>query len=392
MFDHLNRNYIARLNSDGTLDLTFDPGLGADALVVSLSTLADGRVVLGGVFNSINGVAFNHVGRLLTNGAPDPSFSPSGFNSGVNAVSAESNLRVVVGGGFSLPTQSLIKLFSDGSLDLNFNPSVGLNGPVHCLLVQSNGQVLLGGAFTFINGSPCSGVARLNVDGSVDPRFACNVLSQGTVYCLAMQPDGKVVVGGDFGIIGKDNQVRLARFNADGSLDPGFDPGSGANATVFALAVQPSGKIILGGSFTALDNTSRSHLGRLLPNGSLDQEFDPGSGANNTVYAVVVLPDSDVIIGGAFDLFNGIPRNGVAKIKANDADPKFVSIAFASGDRNSAQMLLTTLPGHTYVLEASADLINWSPVATNTATGVTLSMVDYRSSRSEKRFYRAQQL
>ena len=390
IFANTNRNYIARLNTNGTHDLSFDPGLGADALVASVACLPDGKIMLGGSFTNLNGLPYNRLGKLLPSGLPDAGFSQgAGFNAAVNAISLQENGRTLAAGGFTLPVEGLIQVQPGGSVDHSFDPGLGSDGPVHCVLANG-GQVLIGGAFSAFNGFPRSRVARLNADGGVDLGFIPAAITNGSVYCLDVQPDGRVLIGGDFFTTAGTNRVGLARLNPDGSLDSTFDVGPGANAPVFALAVQDTGKIIAAGSFTSINNTNWNRFARLRANGSLDLGFDPGTGANSTVYAVALLPDGNFLIGGDFTVVNGLPRSRIAKIKSDDKDPQFISILAAPG--LPAQISLTTVAGRAYVLEASPNLLNWSPVLTNTATGPTLTLTDPNPNTGTNRFYRARQL
>ena len=91
-------------------------------------------------------------------------------------------------------------------------------------------------------------IARLNADGSVDASF--NPDANGAVNSLAVQPDGKVLVGGFFTTIGGQTRNNIARLNADGSADASFNPV--ADNTVISLAVQPDGKVLVGGNFTTV--------------------------------------------------------------------------------------------------------------------------------------------
>src|SRR3989442_1057348 len=72
------------------------------------------------------------------------------------------------------------------------NGLAGANGKVIALAVQGDNKVLIAGAFTSVNGMPCTNIARLNRDGSVDRDFQCAVEGTG-IYCLALQSDGKVL-------------------------------------------------------------------------------------------------------------------------------------------------------------------------------------------------------
>ena len=129
-----------------------------------------------------------------------------------------------------------------------------------------------------------------------------------------MQADGKILVGGDFttlggGGTGTTTRNYLGRLNADGSSTTSFDPGAGGNSPVVvgALAVQADGKILVGGKFTRLGGgtgtTTRNYLGRLNADGSLDTGFDPG--ANDSVRALAVQADGKILVGGHFTLLGG---------------------------------------------------------------------------------------
>ena len=127
------------------------------------------------------------------------------------------------------------------------------------------------------------------------------------VGAVVVQGDGKIVLGGSFTYVFPDtvaqSRNRIARLNPDGSLDVGFNPQ--ANATVYSLAVQPDGKILVGGDFTSLGAYTRSYIGRLNTNGTLDTTFNttvftppPGVTLTARVQAILVQPDGKIVIGG----------------------------------------------------------------------------------------------
>jgi uncharacterized delta-60 repeat protein len=112
-------------------------------------------------------------------------------------------------------------------------------------------------------------------DGSLDAGFDPGKAVIGQVKSLAVQIDGKVLIGGVFTSINGMPRNRVARLHADGTLDSTFDPGPGANIGFNALAVQRDGKMMVGGAF-AFQNTSYGYLGRLNADGSVDESFDAG--------------------------------------------------------------------------------------------------------------------
>ena len=389
VFADTNRNYIARVNADGSHDLTFNPSNGPNALVSAVGVIPDGRVIIGGAFTNVNGTTYRRVARLLTNGLPDPNFNEvPNFNAAVTVLSIQADGRVLVGGGFSVPIRSLTQLRLNGSVDTSFNPGLGANAPVHAVLALPSGAAYVAGAFTQFDGLDASRVARLKPDGSFDSGFVVSAIANGTVYAIGQQSDGKVVVAGDFMLDGRTDNPHVARLNTDGSLDLSFNTNTTANGAVFAITVQPSGKIVIGGDFTAFAGQVRKRYARLNSDGSVDASFDPGNGADGTVYALLPLQDNNILLGGDFHFVNGVPRNGVAKIRANDGQSRFLGIY---RNATNARMVLSVTPGANYVLETSTDLRNWTPIQTNNAANTTLEFLDPAGPGNSQRFYRARQ-
>jgi uncharacterized delta-60 repeat protein len=149
--------------------------------------------------------------------------------------------------------------------------------------------------------------------GQSPPPDTLNPGANGTVFSLAVQPDGQILVGGTFGLLGGQTRNRIARLKADGTLDPAFNPG--ANNSVNSLAVQPDGKILVGGSFTIMAGQARTNLARLNSDGSIDLAFSPA--ANNTVNALVVQPDGMILVGGVFTRLGGLVRINLARLNSD---------------------------------------------------------------------------
>ncbi len=220
--------------------------------------------------------------------------------------------KILVGGNFTAlgdPTTGLIsrsgiaRLNADGTVDLTFDP--GANSQVLALAVQANGQILVGGAFDRLGGGGSgttarSRIGRLNADGSIDAAF--NPGTNGPVRSIAVQPDGRILVGGNFTLLGGAATMArnyIGRLESDGSLDASFDPG--ANRRVLAVVVQSDGQILLGGSFDFLGGggsgtTERRGTGRLFTDGSVDPTFNPG--ANGQIYSIAVQTDGQILVGG----------------------------------------------------------------------------------------------
>src|SRR5439155_22596358 len=142
------------------------------------------------------------------------------------------------------------------------------------LAVQPDGKILVGGTFTNLAGQTRTNIGRLNPDGSPDRLFnpgalagAFSSVTEGAVNCLAMQADGKILVGGSFTSLGGYARTNIGRLNLDGSLDTNFNTwangGANIGGQVYSLAVESDGKVLVGGSFTNLAGEVRNNVGRL---------------------------------------------------------------------------------------------------------------------------------
>ena len=244
------------------------------------------------------------------------SFDPNA-NNDVRVLAVQADGKILVGGFFTSiggQTRNRIALLNpDGSLDATFDPNA--NQGVFAVPVQADGKILVGGYFTSMGGQTRNRIARLSPDGSLDATFDPNVTGTtgtGAVFAVAVQADGKILVGGDFTSISGQTRNNIARLNPDGSLDASFDP----NASFFveALAVQADGKILVGGTFISIGGETRYGIARLNPDGSLDASFD--ANAKYFVFAVAVQADGKILVGGAFQFIGGQPRNRIARLTA----------------------------------------------------------------------------
>ena len=149
----------------------------------------------------------------------------------------------------------LARLNANGSLDGSFNPGPGVFGSyVESLALQPDGKVLVAEGYF---------IRRLNSNGSLDASFGTGVGGFGQVESSVVQSDGKVLIGGLFATINGTNRNNIARLNANGSLDSSFNPGTGADGRVRSVALQSDGKVLIGGDFAAVNGVARPHVARL---------------------------------------------------------------------------------------------------------------------------------
>ena len=315
---------------------SFDPG--ANGVIYAMAVQPDGKILVGGQFSLLGGggsgtFARSRIARLNVDGSVDTTFNPS-VGGSVVTLAVQADGKILVGGVFTMVSgvtrHNIARLNPDGSLDTAFNPGSSgsiYNGEVDVLLVQPDGRILVGGEFLALGGgtgiTPRNRIGRLNANGSVDTTF--NPGANDAVIALALQPDGGIVVGGVFTTLGGATRNRLGRLNANGTLDTTFIAGTNGNV-VTAIALQADGKILVGGDFTGLGGgtgtTPRNKLGRLNADGSVDAGFDPGATASigGIVYTFGVQADGKILVGGTFTgLGNGgtLPRRNIGRLHSD---------------------------------------------------------------------------
>jgi uncharacterized delta-60 repeat protein len=333
---------IARLNPDLSVDTTFTAS--AANTLHAVAVQADGKILIGGVATIVNGDSnVKKLARLNAVGTLDSTFNhgPNLLNNDVFSIAVQPDGRILIGGGFTSVNGSAVstttgvnriaRLNANGTLDTTFNSGLGgANQVVYSIAVQPDGKILIGGGFTSVNGSTVNTttgvnyIARLNEDGTLDTTFNSGLGgADNGVFSIAVQPDGKILIAGYFTSVNGSavspttGVNRIARLNANGTLDTTFNNGlGGANSTVYDVAVQADGKIVIGGDFTSVNGTTGvNRIARLNADGTLDTTFNSGkSGANKIVYSVAVKPDGTVVLGGDFTSVNGLARDKMATL------------------------------------------------------------------------------
>lgn len=365
---------IARLNVDGTLDTSYiaAPNIGN---IKSLLLQNDQKAIISGIFTSINGITAKKMARLNIDGTLDTTFTSVFDSSGVNILEIQlgNDGKIMVSGGLTgtFGNSRLLRLNNDGSVDTTFDSGTGPNYTVSSMIIQSDGKILLGGYFTFYNGIPTNKLIRLNVDGSIDSSFNPPVFS-GATADMAIQPDNKIIAVGEF--FGFSNYVTrlfpngdidssfhvpntgpylysinilnnskiivsgwvskgILRLNNDGSIDSLFNVGTGTSVDGFPLVseIQDDGKIILAGGFGSFNGWYTPNIARILPNGTYDTSFQNFQGASDVIQTGLILPDGRILIGGKFTGYNGKHTSLIALLNSDGV----VDSVFNSHQNNS---------------------------------------------------------
>jgi uncharacterized delta-60 repeat protein len=351
----LNQSQITIHDNEmpASVDLSFNPGDGIQSqyfgygTVNGLALQPDGKILIGGSFDTVEDIGRTNIARLNHDGSLDTSF-----------------------------------VASTGLTDTNGNPS-----QVSVLAVQTNGQIVVAGNFTSVDGTMANGLARLNLDGSIDTNFNAfggfaltnQVTDQygnpiaATLQALIVQPDGKIVICGAFDTVNGVARTNLARLNPDGSLDGGFTAGTDQTilffdeygnpftsaSSVSALAQESDGTILVGGTFALVNGADRTSIAGLNSDGSLDSAFFVGDGVEDddnpgTIKSITVQADGNALIAGQFTSVHGLGQNNLARLYSNGPlDTSFNStvsqfVAAAVGEPDDSVFLAERFSGWGY--------------------------------------------
>ena len=215
---------IFRLNSDGTYDNSFNTGGGFNYLVNSIVLQLDEKILVGGGFVDYSGQTCNRIVRLNSNGSIDTTFdSGSGFNNSVLNITLLADDKILVGGNFTSYSgqtcNRIVRLNSDGSIDTTFDSGSGFNGRVRSILLVNNECVLVGGDFTSYSGQTCNHIVRLNSDGSIDTTFDSGSGFNNIVNTFSVLACERILVGGNFTTYNAVVNNRVASLNFNGTND-----------------------------------------------------------------------------------------------------------------------------------------------------------------------------
>jgi uncharacterized delta-60 repeat protein len=320
------------------------------------------------------------------------------------------------------------RLQPDGTIDEAFHPSANSGaGPgggwVESMAVQRDGKILITGGFESIDGTPSDGIARLNPDGSPDSGFSASLTHWGPgiwANSIALQADGKIILGGSFDTLNNQPILNLARLNPDGSLDPNFDLAPDGEIT--SLALDASGRLLVGGYFTHVAGQPRAGMARLLNTSpateSLSYQGDTitwlRGGTSPDVWATTFELSADgsswTALGEGVPTPNGWQLAGVSAPAGSRLRARgFLASGYANASRGIVESIFTVPPqiittslvrqpfgftvtgpaNQSIVVEGSTDLQTWMPLRTNLvpANGL-LPFIDLDAASASQRFYR----
>ena len=382
----------------------------AGAQIFTSKILNNGKIAVYGDFDLYQGVAINKLAILNPNGSLDTSFNVGlgpnyvdQYYGSSSMISEQSDGKLIVVGTFTdfngVNKNNIVRLNLDGSIDTSFNVGTASDGYISCVKIQSDGKILLGGKFTEFNGQAVASMVRLNIDGTIDASFTIGVgftniinsfTDEGIVKSIDIQDDTKIIVAGNFLKYNNVIKINLVRLNSDGTIDNSFNIGIGggnnttdgtnngqivkvifdnllnkiyvtgiinnfnsnpsynllrlnidgtidttfnftnvigynglnSNGFIYDMNLLSNGKLLVGGEDIALDNCTGNYCSSVVQvnqDGTIDNTFNcKVTGAYTTIYSIDSFEDS-IIISGQFSSVNFAPihKGGIAKILSN---------------------------------------------------------------------------
>jgi uncharacterized delta-60 repeat protein len=364
---------IARLNADGTVDETFNGGIGPRSgataeypysAVSKIIMLPNDKMLISGDFQSYNGVVAPRIARLNADGTIDAAFTPpppgdAHSSDNASAIQADGKIiyhRETVTSDNNVAS-SIVRLNSDGSLDNTFQGQSLGTSYIGGIVIQPDGKILVCGDFSSYGSTTVTDLIRLNSDGSLDNTFHFDDESGFAVYAAAITNDNKIVISGEFDNVNGAFKKNMARLNSDGSLDVTFNA---AEEEIFGVQAEASGSVLILGVYGTIKrlnadgtvdkslivdaNNVNLRFTKAIPlsdgkflligysfNGTyflakLNADFTIDTGLTSLgvgptlsgdIYAATVVPDGKVVLTGGFQYYNGQNKGGIVRLNAD---------------------------------------------------------------------------
>jgi len=324
---------IVRLNSNGTIDTTFNAGNGANFKVKAITIQSNNKVVIGGDFTSFDGEVKRKIARLNSNGSLDSTFNHAsgingGFNGSVNALEVL-NDKIIVGGSFTkyddINANQIVILNQDGSRDTTFSPILFMNS-VNSLQVLENNKIVFAGN-PYVNGSvPFPNIIKVDFDGNEDISFNNGNGFDNNVYVVIKDSNNKLMVGGQFlKYFNNVDKKYITRLKTDGYPDSQFQTVHGFNKAVHSVELNQNNGILVGGEFTSFNGELVNRLALLKPNGEFDSSFYYAEGASSSnsspytpyIYQILSQNDGKIMVSGMFSYYNNVSRSSMVRLQSD---------------------------------------------------------------------------
>jgi len=378
--DGTARISLARLNPNGSHDTSFVSPFVAgstDTIVNALALQPDGKILVGGIVVTPDGnsTQWRNLVRVNSNGSLDTTFNPNPLNvfGIVNKVVVREDGAILCAGNFAGVT--VLNPIDGSPLNTSIPAYGGFFNPVRGFVPDGTGMLIAGNASLM---GPAI-LTRFDASNLQDPSFHVPTVQDNSIVSVERQVDGSLFIAGRFSTVDGATRKLAARLMSTGFLDQAFDLGD-ALGEIGTVKTQPDGKVIVGGSFRPSGEANNYGFARLNANGTFDPTFQvqpPNRNANGRVGSIQLLPDGKILIAGNFTTVNGTARTLIARLLVTDnAPPALSNVAAAPGAVNEGGTV--TLSGQISDADAADSFvlrIDWgdgtTPQTVNLAAGAT---------------------
>jgi uncharacterized delta-60 repeat protein len=252
-------------------------------------------------------------------------FAPSGSTYYVTEIVTDSSSNVYIGGNYTgyngTNVTNLIKLDQWGQKETSFATTTDMDGIVDALALQADGKLLVGGFFTTYSGVSKNRIVRLNSNGTIDNSYSIGSgFSGGGVYQIKLKSNGQAIVVGEFTGYNGSSTNRIAQLTTAGGLvyDFGGTTG-GTDGNIWGVDVDSLNRIVIVGNFTTYRGVARRDICRINADTTIDNTFNPGSGftGDSSNYVVKVQSDDKIIVGGTFSNYSGVSVNDLIRLNTD---------------------------------------------------------------------------
>lgn len=333
------KNNFTAFNINGELDLNFNRMYGPNGRIRSIQQTADNRFLIFGDFSTYNDLPYKNLLMVNGNGEIDTSFKFTvNYTGSIIFAHLMPNGKILLGGGFITADsayQNLIRLNKNGSIDTTLKTEVSSNRPILAGSTDFNEKILIGGSFEFYRNNFVNNMALLFNDGGFDATLSGTAIPSGPITKITALPDGKWMVFGNFQYWAGVTRGYFTRLLNDGSTDTSFNIGTGANQIVNDVKLLPNGSMIIAGNFTEINGVSCSKIAKLNNNGQLDSNFNRMLAINGVINSVHIEPSKKIIIGGNFTFGSNKTIFNLMRLDSNG----FIDPTFNVGYGLNAQVL-----------------------------------------------------
>ena len=323
-------------------DTVYNVGSGYNSTAFAYAIDGSGRALVSGFFTTYKGTTVNYITRLNTDGSLDTTFvTGTGFDQPTFPILVQSDGNIIIGGDFTdyngTSINRIIRVTSAGVYDNTFAVGTGFDGEPVAGVLQSDGKVLITGNYLNFNGTGTSRITRLTTLGAIYRTFVYGTGLSATGYDIKEDGSGNILIVGAFTTYNGTGANRIVRLTTLGAIDGTFVYGTGFDNQARAIEIDGSGDLYVAGFFTTYNGTGANRIVKLTSLGAIDGGFVYGTGFNGNVFDIAIQTDGKIVCVGAFTDYNGTSVARIARLNTDGSLDTTFNTAIGTGLDNNGR-------------------------------------------------------